>query len=438
MDNKKLKVPEREKLIKHVIDSLNIYWIKNSELLNNLPIKNHSNFKIQIPLKLVAIKLPDWAARVGVKDCLLVPVECSSENKNWNNIDWWLASFLLLECWHERVWESSNGPIHSYSLKLKNWDNRAWDYAYVNRIGIFLRLWLSRTIVKPSDEVFGKIKSPQFLITHDVDAINKTTSIRIKQGIFNLLNTLRLLYKFKFKGAMEKLYRALRLIFSNEDWNTFEKLFFIEEKYKVQSIFNFYADLRKNNFKKWFFDPSYDIKSSKVINLISYIKKNGGAIGLHPSYDSWESKNKIFEQRNNLMKACQEDISYVRQHWLRFSWEKTLKVQCESGLKIDSTIMFNDRPGFRSSAALKWKPWNNIANHKHSIYEIPTVLMDSHFYDYSLYENNIQRKNNIQNWIKEIKEVSGHASVLWHSHTLSDDYGWQDGFEYLLESIKEK
>ena len=47
-------------------------------------------------------------------------------------------TFLMLECWHERLFEKDNGPIHSYGYKLKNWDTRAWERAWVNRMALFL------------------------------------------------------------------------------------------------------------------------------------------------------------------------------------------------------------------------------------------------------------------------------------------------------------
>ena len=56
-------------------------------------------------------------------------------------VDWWTAIFLLMEGWHERIWEKTRGVIHSYSFKLKDWDTRAWDHAWVNRIALFLRKW---------------------------------------------------------------------------------------------------------------------------------------------------------------------------------------------------------------------------------------------------------------------------------------------------------
>ena len=61
--------------------------------------------------------------------------------------------------------------------------------------------------------------------------------------------------------------------------------------------------------------------------------------------------------------------------------------------------------------------------------------MDSHFYDYQKM-NAAQRSKEINRLTDECKHVGGEAFVLWHPHTLSDDYGWTEGFRTLLKSIK--
>jgi hypothetical protein len=32
-----------------------------------------------------------------------------------------------------------------------------------------------------------------------------------------------------------------------------------------------------------------------------------------------------------------------------------------------------------------------------------------------------------------VHAVGGEAAILWHPHTLSTDYGWQSGFQEMLE-----
>ena len=63
------------------------------------------------------------------------------------------------------------------------------------------------------------------------------------------------------------------------------------------------------------------------------------------------------------------------------------------------------------------------------------ILMDSHLYDYELNdEKNIRLK--IKKIIDEVKFVGGVASINWHPHTLGKEYGWREGYKYLIKYIK--
>ena len=96
--------------------------------------------------------------------------------------------------------------------------------------------------------------------------------------------------------------------------------------------------------------------------------------------------------------------------------------------------MFNDRPGFRTSSCVEWNPWNHIKQKSHEIRSIPTVLMDSHLHDYKL-KRNSSHKEDINHLMDECKNVYGHCFVVWHPHTLTNDYNWNEAFDYLLENL---
>jgi len=97
--------------------------------------------------------------------------------------------------------------------------------------------------------------------------------------------------------------------------------------------------------------------------------------------------------------------------------------------------MFNDRAGLRTGAALSWSPWNPRTGRPHTLHALPTVLMDSHLYDYQMLAAD-DRRATMRAWLDEVVAVAGQAAVLWHPHTLSDDYGWREGFEELLVAIQ--
>tara|TARA_B100001057_G_C22860717_1_gene954406 strand:- start:1779 stop:3092 length:1314 start_codon:yes stop_codon:yes gene_type:complete len=434
----KLILPSRDDLVRHVLHSLASYWPIACNELSRLKVRdNQKECRLQIPLSLVSIKLPEWAKDCGVNGAILVPQESVSGSlkiSTWRETDWWLAVFLMMECWHERIWERNYGEIHSYSFKLKDWDTRAWDYAWVNRIGLFLRKWFLREN-NLKDDFFGKLPQPKLSVSHDVDAVSKTLPIRIKQGAFNLFNAMLLVKKGKFFASLRTLAKACRVLFGLDDWWLFEKLLKLEKEFEVRAIYNFYADQRSKNLKRWLMDPSYEVTSGQIKALLHEIKKAGHDIGLHPSFDSWNNSKLLKDQKLHLENSLGSEVSSCRQHWLRFGWRTTWKAQSVAGLKRDSTLMFNDRFGFRNSSAITWYPWDESSSNAQSVQCTSSVIMDSHFYDYQKM-NAAQRSKEINRLTDECKHVGGEAFVLWHPHTLSDDYGWTEGFRTLLQSIK--
>ena len=433
-----LKLPERDVLCRHIIDSLCAYWSQNTDLLSKIPVHCHQEkVKIVLPLKMVAIDLPVWGKQFGVKGQMLVPQECvSSERDSWEQVDWWLAMFLLMEGWHERLWEQKKGTIHSYSSRLKGWDSRAWDHAWVNRICLFLRSWYTE-IHNTSIDFFGNLPVTNIAISHDIDAVCKTHSIRLKQSAFQFFNAFSLLLKFRIKRSFRKLANGIKFLLSNEDWWVFDKLLKVEKAAGVSAVYHFYSDQRPKTFKRWLMDPSYEIKSERLEILLSELKDAGHKVGLHPTYDAWNDTELLEEQKKTLEESLDSPVTYCRQHWLRFSWKDTWLHQARSGLTQDSTLMFNDRSGFRNSCAMSWKPWNPQAHKEHQIGCISSVIMDSHLFDYNDFSC-CERNEYMRNWIIECKEVHGTCSLLWHPHTLTKDYGWNEDFNMMLETISDK
>lgn len=427
----------REDLKSHVLSALQQYWPSNPEAVAGLPIRERVFPKVSGPLRLVFVVLPEWANECGVDGSMAIPREaCLDPNDAaWQDVDWWLAAFLMLECWHERVWELEHGPIHSYSLHLNEWDARIWDHAWVNRIALFFRRWAEKEASIPESVLLGLLPKPEFVMTHDVDAVSKTISIRLKQCAFNLFNASRAVAGGNLRQAKDRLSQAARFLFSGENWWTFDQLIQHERKAGIRSHFNFYSDRRPKTFARWLFDPGYDISSPRLSNFIKKIHSEGWVIGLHPAFDAWQDPALIRAQRSNVESIVGTEVKTCRQHWLRFGWGHTWTAQSEAGIRLDTTLMFNDRPGFRTAAALSWAPWNPAEGRAHHLSVLPTVLMDSHLYDYQPMSAT-ERRMALKRWLSEIAAVGGKAAVLWHPHTLSSDYGWLEGFLDLLDELR--
>jgi len=437
MPESELRLPSPKVIRDHVLVSLRRYWPTGQDAVVGLPVRAEADERVDIPLRLVAVMLPEWGSLCGVDGCILVPREACAAGNDWQSVDWWLAAFLLLEGWHERLWEDRYGPIHSYSIRLKGWDERVWKHAWVNRIALFLRLWAAQVGGKAAEQLFGSLPAPEFLMTHDVDAIAKTLPIRIKQSVFNLANALRALAKRDLSVARDRVAQAGRFLFGRDDWWTLDGLHSLEQRHHLRVRYHFYADRRPKTPKRWLFDPDYDVASPKVMALLRRLGEAGVEIGLHPSFDSWHSATSIGGQKAYLEAAAGRLCTVCRQHWLRFSWRESWGAQERVGIREDTTLMFNDRPALRNASAVAWQPWHSELGTTHQLIALPTALMDSHYYDYQPMTSDVRREA-MRHWVTECRAVCGQLALLWHPHTLTADYGWTEGFEELVAMIAEE
>ena len=174
------------------------YWPKNRELINDLcQTKTSLHEKEHLPPEFTEIPLPAWAVDLGVNGCMLIPTFCLKPLKEpaRQHVDWLSACYWYLNGLAEREFERKHGSIHPYRFRLRGWDARMWEYAWVNRIALFLRRYVANNADRQENELFGQLPDEHITLTHDVDSINKTFNIRFKQSAFHLFNSLRNLSK---------------------------------------------------------------------------------------------------------------------------------------------------------------------------------------------------------------------------------------------------
>lgn len=414
------------------LNALKRYWSNHAEAIYHLPFpKREKTNTGNLPPNLIEIELPTWS-NSGVNRKILVPRHLVQNLKlspnTWKKTPWLNIIFWYLHCLPERQFEKQLGPIHSYSVKLKNWNPLMWQRAWVNRIALFLREWLLR-----KEEISERkipLPDPEIIMTFDVDAVYKTLPLRLKGSAFACFNTIRSLRNRKIKDALISGKKALRFLFKQDKYDFLDETFDALEKNKIKGRYHFHTSKETTSFKSWLFDPGY------LLSQISkdFLKQDKIEIGIHPSYDSWNDTKAYSKQIGKLQKITGQNIGYCRQHWLRFSWEHTWLSQIMADIKTDATLGFNDRSGFRNSSCLFFNPMNPDGNKLLTIESQPLVLMDSHLYDYTPQDEE-NRTKEITYWINEIKETKGQATVLWHPHTLSCDFGWKKGFYELTEIL---
>ena len=391
-----------------------------------------------------SIVLPEWAQDLGIGEpaTLLVPRHCvaDSASGDWQSVDWWQAALQLMTCQFEIEHEIRNGPIHSYCSKLTEGPENLWSVAWVNRIFMFLRRWAAWRECEAEEALFGPLPRGTIYLTHDVDYVEKTLALRFKQAALIGVQIGRALLLLQFRLLLSRLKILLSFVFRRSDYWQFERIVEMESKHGMRSSWHFYggAGGARRTLKQMLFDPAYKVEGSRVSGMLKRLHSNGHQIGLHQAFDSWSNTDMMASEKSCVERALGHSIFCCRQHWLRFCFKDTWLAQEKAGFTQDATLGFNDRPGFRNSAALRMPAWiSSERRFSRSLYSVPMMLMDSHLFYYDKLKLTARRKT-IDYFLDEIAFVGGEASVIWHQRVFHSDYGWGDEYAYLLDGMQER
>jgi hypothetical protein len=410
-------------------------------LLESLPIPESAG---NTGMEYTSVDMPDWAFDLGVgtSSHLIIPAHCLCEidKPGWQRVDWFRALFDLATCQAEYQFETNYRPIHSYASRLPESFTAQWDYAYVNRIILFLQRWVARVEGKSEEELFGEKPRGKIHLTHDVDYVSKTLALRFKQSAFSLFNMIRLLIKGNVKGVFYNARKLFCFGLGAGNYWQFQNIVQMEADHGLTSTWNFYGGGGgfKRSVTELILDPSYKVTDKRLSDQVRQLKNAGHRIGLHQGFHSWQDSQRMLSEKKRVEGSLGESISSCRQHWLRFSFKNTWMAQEQAGLRLDTTLGFNERTGFRNGAALRLPAW--IASEQRfseSLDILPMVLMDSHLFDYGQMDTE-KRKKTIDRILDEIAFVGGEATVIWHQRVFHMDYNWGDDYRYLLEGIKSR
>lgn len=437
-----MKFPHASQIERFALQSLRSYWADNDTPISDLPYVWDLPVCLHSPPRLLPMLLPSWAAHFGVNGHMLIPEEFFPESpaceKRWEHVNWMGLIFWFLNALPEQQFERQNCPVLSYSTRLSNWNSDLWEYAWVNRIALFLRAWASQKAGRNEVELFGDRPKARLLITHDVDAIRKTFPIRFKQSIFHFLKAVNAAKHARLGDGVASLFKGVCFPLRSADYWNFNDILNLEESFSVKShFFVFAGTLNDRSWAQWIIDPGYDVNDRRLKEIFRELVLNRYSIGLHPSVSSWSNMELLRLEKERLEAVLGKPVLECRQHWLRFSWNDTWRYQETAGLRRDFTLGYNDRPGFRNSAALEYHPWDFKKSCPFQLSAVPTVFMDSQFYDYNPCTPP-QRKALMRKYLDELQFVGGTAATIWHQRVVSPDYGWRDGLVDLLVEAKER
>jgi hypothetical protein len=354
--------------------------------------------------------------------------------KRNNSYDIFYNAFIHLSRLEE--WESEkNGKfIHSYSFNHPRKNKKLWKIPVVNLLFNELERWIE---TKYPEVSFGDKKRPIIEFSHDVDYINKTIQLRIKQSFFYFFRCGKQVLRLNFAKGASNLKDRVNFVCKNCDYWCFGGWSQIENELNIRSVYYFFAKTedRRFNPKRWLLDPSYNIaKDNRLKEKCKELISNGKKIGIHGSYYSSEDERLFRKEKEILEDSVGHQITKSRQHWLNYYENKTPYIHTIAGIEEDSTLGFNDISGFRSGVASIYNPYDHKNNVSFPFKEIPMVIMDSHLYDYSDDSN-----QNHLGWLFDslTKTKNYMISINWHQRVLSEDYSWEFSFRHIANKYKQ-
>ena len=350
-----------------------------------------------------------------------------TDNRFTCKYDLFWNAFVFLSRLEEYQSEIRGKKIKSYSFNHPIEDKAVFDVPVVN--SYFNEL---EKIIKKNfpNLPFGEKQKPIIEYSHDVDYIRKTPQLRLKQTVFNGFNALKSIFiPSSFAGQLNK---TISFLISNTSYWCFDYWEELEKKADIRSVFYVYAKTNKHNFRSWLIDPSYDITANiELQKKLRHLIHEGFEVGLHGSFHSATNVERLSKEKAILENSIGTKVRKVRQHWLRYE-ETTTPYIHNKLFECDSTLGWNDRMGFRSGIACRYRPYDHKNKQPFNYMITPQVIMDGNIYDYGARDikNLSEKAMNVLSGLRLHK--NSHISISWHQRVCNSDYQWHELYKQIL------
>ena len=180
------------------------------------------------------------------------------------------------------------------------------------------------------------------------------------------------------------------------------------------------------------------LNSKEFNQIISSYSKYHHKIGIHPSYNSFQSKENIEKEKNILEQKHGESITSNRFHYIQLSLPESYHFLLSNGIKEDYTMGYPETSGFRAGVCQSFL-WFDLTKNKVTDLKVyPFYFMDATF----IFNSNFTKEEaliEISNLTNEVKKYNGQNIFIFHNESISgyDLYKeWQSLFIKSLSIVK--
>lgn len=263
-----------------------------------------------------------------------------------------------------------------------------------------------------------------FQPTYDIDI---AWSYRNKGWWRNTGGLLKSVVKFDwytFKERIEVLFKK-----KSDPFDSYEWLHTIHRLTNLKAIYFFLIAFNQKGYDK-------NISPLKK-NLQELTKEHDMlyTIGIHPSWQSGDNDVLLKQEIKQLEQLVGHNITYSRQHYIRFTLPATYQKLISQGIKNDYSMGYGTINGFRASVASSYYWYDLEKETVTGLLIHPFCFMDANAY-YELKLLPDRALEQLINFYKSIKEVNGMMITIWHNNFLGTDRnfaGWREVYESFLK-----
>ncbi len=301
--------------------------------------------------------------------------------------------------------------------------SHAYKHDYLERpiVDEWLHL-LGQVIKKQYSNITLKEHTFSIRVSHDVDAPSQYAFNSWGQILRTMVGHIlkRKDIKAFFTTPYIKMMSQKKLL-ALDGFNTFDWLMDISDKNNIKSAFYFICG--GNNID---YDADYKPSQPIIRKLMRHIHARGHEIGLHPSYDTYQTPEKIKQETNVLRRIMQEEgikqeVLGGRMHYLRWQQPLTLRAWEAANMSYDSTLGYADRPGFRCGTCYEYPAFDSVEQKQLSLRIRPLVAMECSIMDkcYLGLGNERQALDKFLELKQTCQKVKGVFTLLWHNSSLN-------------------
>lgn len=271
-------------------------------------------------------------------------------------------------------------------------------------------------------------------------------SLKFKQRSFNFLSTIDIDNAFAYanKGFKRNVAGFIKDS-SKLDFKQISsrfKSFFNSEKdpYNTYDLINSISN-ETNTPLKYFvliadyskFDKNPHHQNKEFIKLLKQLSVCH-SIGLHPSYESFNSSEKIEIEKKRLENSIEQKITSARCHFLRIKFPETYRCFINNGITDDYTMIYASQSGFRTGLCIPYK-WFDLEKNETTLLTIhPSTVMEGTLRDYNKLSPQLAIQT-INNLLEEVKKHGGEFVSIWHNDSFTESQkNWIDVYKNLLQN----